>query len=378
MNQNICFFLLNIISFFNQHSVSSAHKQTGFQGKLSLLSQEELLAPFPSRARNNSSETISNYDHPDFNGMAILSADREFIKDGGNIKIMAELSEIETSENDYFTIQCGPTINNDDILDMIPPSSRSSFLAEVEIYDLTFLRCDYKFGYVSFDAKNEGTKIILGEIVVPSEESPTTPKQPHLVYSGIPSKMKVMYVSSSSYPSPSVKYGRSNDSETNWYMSIGTSATYNHTQMCEDPANQVAQNLFRDPGFTHTVEMDKLTPDTSYSYRVGNKEGWSDIFTFQSAPDITRTVSFVAFGDQDIEEAAKTTSYYVKKEIEENGSEFILHFGDLGYAESKGWVWDRWGSIVSPAAAIVPYMTSVGNHELGMVSNYVSIIVFTW
>ena len=373
MNQNICFFLLNIIAFFNQHSVSSAHKQTGFQGKLSLLSQEELLTPFPSRARNNSSETISIYDHPDCNGMAILTADREFIKDGGDIKIRAELSGIETSENDYFTIQCGPTVNNDDILDSVSPSSRSSFLAEVEIHELTFLRCDYKFGYVSFDAKNEGTKIILGEIVVPNEESPTAPKQPHLVYGGIPSKMIVMYVSSLPLPAPLVKYWNSIDSEENSYTSIGTSATYDQTQMCEDSANQVAQNLFRDPGFTHTVEMDNLIPDTNYSYRVGNDDhGWSEVFTFKSAPVTPRAVRFVAFGDQSIGEAAKNTSYYVKKEVAENGAEFTLHFGDLGYALGKGWVWDRWGSMVSPGAAIAPYMVSVGNHEIGMICNYIS------
>ena len=31
---------------------------------------------------------------------------------------------------------------------------------------------------------------------------------------------------------------------------------------------------------------------------------------------------------------------------------------------SKGWAWDKWSSMVSPGAAIAPYMVSVGNHEL--------------
>ena len=102
-----------------------------------------------------------------------------------------------------------------------------------------------------------------------------------------------------------------------------------------------------------------------YVYRVGNDEhGWSDEHNFQSAPNTPRTVRFVGFGDQSIEQGGKNTSYYVKKEVEENGSEFTLHFGDLGYALGKAWVWDRWGSMVSPGAAIAPYMVSVGNHEL--------------
>ena len=53
--------------------------------------------------------------------MAILTAGFYVIYDGGNVKIMAEISGIETTENDYFTIQCGPAINSDDILDAVAP-----------------------------------------------------------------------------------------------------------------------------------------------------------------------------------------------------------------------------------------------------------------
>ena len=79
------------------------------------------------------------------------------------------------------------------------PTILNSTYAEAEIYDLTFLRCDYKFAYV---IEIEGTKFVIGELVVPSKEAPTTPKQPHLVYPGIPSIMRVMYVSSAAFPSP--------------------------------------------------------------------------------------------------------------------------------------------------------------------------------
>ena len=183
-----------------------------------------------------------------------------------------------------------------------------------------------------------------------------------------------MYISSSVSPSPSVRYWRSGESEDSAMIStIGSSATYNAAQLCDAPANEdkekwanvVGQQWFRDPGFTHTVEMVDLLPDNGYSYRVGNDEhGWSDVFSFQSAPNSQGPVSFVAFGDADIEEAAKNTSYYVKKEIDEKGSAFTLHFGDLGYADGNAWVWDRWGSIISPGAASAPYMTTGGNHEM--------------
>ena len=110
--------------------------------------------------------------------------------------------------------------------------------------------------------------------------------------------MKVMYVTSSAFPPPSVKYWRSDQSQDEAVIAIGTSATYNATQMCEEPSNQVAQNLFRDPGFTHTVEMVYVVPDRRYFYCVGSDEHeWSKVFSFQSAPDYSRTVRFVVFGD---------------------------------------------------------------------------------
>ena len=299
---------------------------------------------------------------------AILTSDREVIKDGGEITITAELVEIETSVNDYFTIQCGPALDDTDILCAVAPtaSSISPYFAEASFSELTFMRCDYKFSYISVDSEGLASKI--GELVVRNEDLPTVPKQPHLIYPGNPTSMKVMYISSSDSPMPSVKYWRSEESEDLAMISTqGSSATYTAADLCDAPANQdkekwanaIGQQWFRDPGFTHTVEMVDLLPDNRYSYRVGNDQhGWSEVFSFMSAPNSQKPIRFLAFGDADIEEAAKNTSYFVKKEIDENGSAFTLHFGDLGYADGNAWVWDRWGSIISPGAASAPYMTT--------------------
>ena len=119
---------------------------------------------------------------------AVLTSDREVIKDGGEITIMAELIEIETSVNDYFTIQCGPALNDEDILCAIAPTAISQYFAKASFSELTFMRCDYKFSYISVDSQGLATKI--GELVVRSEDLPTAPKQPHLVYPGNPTSMK--------------------------------------------------------------------------------------------------------------------------------------------------------------------------------------------
>ena len=40
----------------------------------------------------------------------------------------------------------------------------------------------------------------------------------------------------------------------------------------------------------------------------------------------------------------------------------ILHFGDLAYGVSHGYIWDQWGWLMSASARYVPYMIGVGNH----------------
>ena len=111
--------------------LSASHEGTPFQGKNSLLSGDQLSIPFPfgTHDRINSEEVG-----------AILIADKEFIKDGGDIKIRAELIGIETSEDDYFTVQCGSIINDDDVLDVVSAKLINSFEAEADFHELTFLR----------------------------------------------------------------------------------------------------------------------------------------------------------------------------------------------------------------------------------------------
>ena len=49
------------------------------------------------------------------------------------------------------------------------------------------------------------------DLEIPSEDHPQTPKQPHLIYAGNPSTMKVMYVSS--LTKSTARYWKSDDSE---------------------------------------------------------------------------------------------------------------------------------------------------------------------
>lgn len=44
-------------------------------------------------------------------------------------------------------------------------------------------------------------------------------------------------------------------------------------------------------------------------------------------------------------------------------SDFVLHAGDISYAEGKAIMWDQFGTMIAPLAMHVPYLVSMGNHE---------------
>jgi hypothetical protein len=53
----------------------------------------------------------------------------------------------------------------------------------------------------------------------------------------------------------------------------------------------------------------------------------------------------------------------VLSDLDGRKGSLILHMGDLSYAEGKAFVWDNFFEMIEPAAARVPYMIGVGNHE---------------
>ena len=71
---------------------------------------------------------------------------------------------------------------------------------------------------------------------------------------------------------------------------------------------------------------------------------------------------------QDIVDASYNTSRFVSYEATQRDLDFVLHFGDLGYALGSAWKWDAWGTMVADGASRVPYMVSMGNHGMWRVS----------
>jgi hypothetical protein len=121
-----------------------------------------------------------------------------------------------------------------------------------------------------------------------------------------------------------------------------------------------------------------LEPGRTYFYVVGHR-GFDPPFaglaqgaisSFTTAPDWPVPFTFTAFGDQGTTYDAVATSNLILA----NSPAFHLHAGDVSYAENGGSglltdsydprAWDSYFVETAATAASVPWMISLGNHEM--------------
>jgi len=121
----------------------------------------------------------------------------------------------------------------------------------------------------------------------------------------------------------------------------------------------------------HNVNFTGLPLNTTIYYQVGDAaSGQSSVYAFPSNPGVGATpahypytVAFVAdVGESDA--AAKTINNVLAAAASINS---VVINGDISYAsgcEEKGCtVWDAWGRLTQPLAAIRPWAVTLGNHE---------------
>lgn len=130
-----------------------------------------------------------------------------------------------------------------------------------------------------------------------------------------------------------------------------------YTEVVDGSSHQLPNEPF---GYVHEVELRDLEPNTTYYYICGDEvRGWSPEYAFTTAPDAAQDFTFVVVGDMGVTNAAKQNLYQMSSE----DPSFVLHAGDLSYANGFTLIWDLWFDQISTLAARVPYMPSIGNHE---------------
>jgi hypothetical protein len=122
----------------------------------------------------------------------------------------------------------------------------------------------------------------------------------------------------------------------------------------------------------HHVDLRDLRQGTRYFYRITHAGGPPVTGSFRTAPRKNKPFRFATFGDMGVNAAAAAHVALINR----MRPKFAFVVGDLCYADSAGGlgvagedaqdfrIWDRWLDQIQPSAARVPWMTTVGNHEM--------------
>ncbi|KAB8138114.1 metallophosphoesterase [Gracilibacillus oryzae] len=118
----------------------------------------------------------------------------------------------------------------------------------------------------------------------------------------------------------------------------------------------------------HKASVDGLESGTSYTYRVGDGEGYySQTGTFTTAPAAGNETKFLVFGDSQAGslETFQLWGNTLDQAMNNNpDSEFILHMGDMvdhGHNEQQ---WNWWFETAQEHLLHTTVQTVVGNHEV--------------
>eukprot|EP00118_Oscarella_pearsei_P008592 m.45250 g.45250 ORF g.45250 m.45250 type:complete len:419 (+) comp33576_c0_seq3:37-1293(+) len=177
------------------------------------------------------------------------------------------------------------------------------------------------------------------------------PEQIHIAYGYRPSEMCVMW--STDEPSTTLVYYIRVGKPSPWSTTTGESwkFTYGNTGGLQ---------------YMHRVNLTGLLPGAVYSYKAESNGNVSQEYNFTvMRNDSEFRPRFIVYGDMGRHGGAFILPH-LRNEVKDPGNTAILHVGDFAYdLHSDGGVnGDEFMNRIQDLAAVMPYMTAVGNHEI--------------
>lgn len=117
------------------------------------------------------------------------------------------------------------------------------------------------------------------------------------------------------------------------------------------------------PYHYHTVRFTGLSPETAYSYRVGDGATWSEWIDFRTGSREPKPFAFIYFGDaqNDIKSLWSRAIRNAFRELPK--AALMLHAGDLINKPTSDLEWGEWFDAGGWIHSTIPTMATPGNHE---------------
>lgn len=160
--------------------------------------------------------------------------------------------------------------------------------------------------------------------------------------------------------------------------------TFNATDLCEQEQMPASSVGFENPGLQIESIITGLEFNTTYYFQIVATNLKSLERNFVTGPAPGGRTKMIVFGDMgssmfdtdgssqhswdfkgEGEISAPNTSKLVEHLVLAHDATVVNHIGDLSYATGSLSIWDTWLTQIEPVASHVPYMTGIGNHEMG-------------
>jgi len=116
--------------------------------------------------------------------------------------------------------------------------------------------------------------------------------------------------------------------------------------------------------------MVNLKPGTQYFYKVGSQDaGYSTVFNFYTERIYIENdpTKIIIYGDMGANKESDQIISRVQDIVSRHGNDFVIHSGDISYADGFQKRWDTFMRKIEGVAANTPYMVCPGNHEIGVI-----------
>ncbi len=131
------------------------------------------------------------------------------------------------------------------------------------------------------------------------------------------------------------------------------------------PARTTAVPVAGRTAYYHEARFTALRPDTTYAYRVGDGQTWSEWFHFRTASVEPAPFSFIYLGDAQHDVRSMWSRAVRAAFLDAPRARFMLHTGGLvGVGESDD-QWGEWFGAAGWISGMVPQVPVVGEHEYG-------------
>ena len=134
----------------------------------------------------------------------------------------------------------------------------------------------------------------------------------------------------------------------NFSPALGSPLSYQANETCTAPANQPGPDSWTFPGYFYHVPLTGLTPNTRYfASAVSSGVSSASELTFMTGKPTGAGVAtrFALYGDMSesgVPGAVETSQRLTERVNGANDLDFLVHIGDLSYAEGHVSIWNVW------------------------------------